>query len=385
MVKLMEFAIFFLILTAALIFPAVLRELHVPWVVTLIIAGLCLGPSALNIVNQSPELAFLGEIGLIFLMFIAGLETNLSRLKSTEKESLTIAFFNGMVPFISGFILSMYFGFDLVTSAIVGIILMSSSAVVSVPSLEKFGLIEKKVGTTVLGSTVIQDLISLLMVGVIMQYVNPDTALPLHYFIIALVLSVIAFSYAVDYLKSVFKYEEGLNQRFEKELRTVIAILIGAVAFYELIGLEPIVAGFITGLFLSDTLKNEQVISKIHTLGYGLLIPVFFIQVGAEINLQEVASTQTLVMTTAIVFTSVIAKYSSGFIVSRKLGFDKYDSSVIASTSVPQLSTTLAVIYLGAQNQILPEILKGPLIGLVTVTTLIGPSIINYTLFKKNE
>lgn len=376
----MEFTIFFLILLVALVFPAVLREFHIPWVVTLIVAGLVLGPSFLDIIGDDPVIGFLGEIGLIFLMFLAGLETNFSQLKDTERNSIIIATVNGLVPFTVGFLVSFYLGFEILASLIVGMVLMSSSAVVSLPSLEKHGIVNKKLGTTLLGSVVLQDLFSLLLVGILLHHVSPVNALPLPVFILLLLASPLVFRYSVPLIKELISYEENYLDGFETELRTVMAILIGAVAFYELIGLDAIVAGFITGLFLSDTLNDELLLGKIHALGYGLLIPIFFIQVGAEINLFRVIDSNAILTAALIVTASVSSKYGSGFLVSRNLGFNRYESSVIASASIPQLSTTLAVIYIGLQNNLITPELSGALIGLVVFTSMIGPSMINFTI-----
>lgn len=372
---------FFIVLFAALIFPLFLRGFHVPWVVALISGGMLIGPFGLDFVSEGEVLSFLGQIGLVFLMFMAGLETGLSNLKKSEKESLTIAVFNGIIPFAVGVSIALYFGYGFEAAFIVGMVFTSSSIVAALPSLERNGLIDTRVGTTVIGSTIIQDIFSLLMLGAFLQYVDPASTLPLPIFITLLLGSLICLKLLLPKLAWILRLEEKNERGFEDELRVIIVTLIGVVVFYEIIGLHSIVAGFLAGLFLSDVITHKDILNKIHALGYGLFIPIFFILIGIRTDLSVFSGASSgLWLTTAVILGSIGSKYFSGWITGRIEGFNSAESSIIGSTSIPQLSTTLAVVFVGLDLGIIDHQLSTALIGLSIVTTMTGPTLIDTTL-----
>lgn len=374
-----EFATFFVVLLAALLFPLLLRGYHVPWVVALIIAGIVLGPSGIDVLPEGPVLEFFGQIGVVFLMFMAGLETGISRMKRTGRESVTIAAVNGMVPFLVGVAITVYFGYDLLQAFIVGIVFVSSSVAVVLPTLERQQLIDTRVGTTVIGSTMIQDISSLLLLGAVVHYATPETAMAFPVFVLLLIASLAGFRWLLPKLQWLLEHRE--NSGFEVELRMILVTLLGVVVFYELIGLHEIVSGFLAGLFLSDIINEEETRNKIHAIGYGLFIPIFFIDAGAEADIALLFEEgMAMLLAATIVTGTVAAKYVSGYTAGRIQGFDRAESSIIGSTSVPQLSTAIAVAYLGMETGLLDPQLVTAVIALSVVTTLTGPTLIDQTL-----
>ncbi|MDB4516857.1 cation:proton antiporter, partial [Crocinitomicaceae bacterium] len=136
----MEFLPFFLILFATVLFSTAFQRFHLPWVLALIASGMAVGPYGFNLVTINPTISFMGSIGLIFLMFMAGLETELSSFREFGKKIITIAFINGFIPGLVGIGVGFLFGYPLVSSLLLGIIFMSSSVAVIIPALEENGL-----------------------------------------------------------------------------------------------------------------------------------------------------------------------------------------------------------------------------------------------------
>jgi len=374
--------VFFVVLLAALLFPLLLRGLHIPWVIALIFAGVMLGPSGLEIVSGDPVIDFLSQIGIVFLMFMAGLETGFSRLKQLGKTSTSIAAANGLIPFGVGILITLYFGYGIETAIVVGAAFMSSSVAVVLPTLEANGMMDTKIGSTVISSVVLQDLSSLIVLGSLVHQVQSGSDLPLHLFVISILTSIAFLKLAIPKLKKFLEYEdrEIRGKGFETELRMVIVILIGVVAFYEVIGLHSIVSGFLAGLFLSDIIEHEDIINKIHAIGYGIFIPIFFIEVGSSFNIQALSNlTSTAFMAGAIILGTTISKFFSGYFASRVNGFSMEESSFIGSTSLPQLSTALAVAYLGIQTGIIDQNLMTSVLLLSIVTTALSSFLISRT------
>jgi Kef-type K+ transport system membrane component KefB len=149
-----EFYPFFLIIFVGVFFSMVFRRMHFPWVVGLILGGMIIGPHALNILEITPVAEFLGQIGLVFLMFMAGLETKFSNFRNFRGGLIWLSFINGAVPFAVGVSLAILFGYGWVAALLVGIIFISSSIAVVIPSLERFELIRTRLGQSVIMTTV---------------------------------------------------------------------------------------------------------------------------------------------------------------------------------------------------------------------------------------
>ncbi len=373
---------FFIVLLAALLFPLLLRGLHIPWVIALIVAGIFLGPSGLELVVEDPVLQFLSQIGIVFLMFMAGLETGFDRLMSLGKESFSIGAANGLIPFAVGVLITLGFGYGFEAAMVVGAVFMSSSVAVVLPTLESRNMLDTEVGTTVISSTMLQDLSSLIFLGAVVHQIDEGAQLPLHLFLFFLFLSIAFLRLAIPRLERFLEYENRhiRGEGFETELRMIIVILIGVVVLYELIGLHPIVSGFLAGLFLSDLIESEEILNKIHAIGYGVFIPVFFVEVGTTFDIAALTNLRAAgALAVTIILGTTVSKYFSGYTVSRLNGFSKAESSIISSTSLPQLSTALAVAYLGVETGILDQNLLASVLMLSIVTTAVSPFLISKT------
>jgi Kef-type K+ transport system membrane component KefB len=182
--------IFLLILVTGLFFSELFRKLHLPYVLALIFAGIVIGPVGLNLVELTPSILLLGSLGAIFVMFMAGLEIKTEYLRENWKKVVLSASINGGVPGVAGFAISQVFGYELITSLIVGVIFISSSVAIILPTLQEKELIGTNFGSILIGSIVIQDVVSLIFLSIILQSTDPTTALPLPLFIVVVISSV---------------------------------------------------------------------------------------------------------------------------------------------------------------------------------------------------
>jgi len=179
----MEFLPFFLILLATVLFATAFRRFHLPWVLALITAGVVVGPYGLEVAEVTPTLGFLSQIGLIFLMFMAGLETKFDSFKELKYDIGWLSALNSLIPLAAGIALGFWFEFSLTASLLIGIIFMSSSIAVIIPTLESLNLTHTKLGRSIVSSTIIEDVLSLILLSILLQSVNPLTSLPLPSFI----------------------------------------------------------------------------------------------------------------------------------------------------------------------------------------------------------
>jgi Kef-type K+ transport system membrane component KefB len=180
----------------------------------------------------------------------------------------------------------------------------------------------------------------------------------------------------------------GSPDLFQLEFRSTFLMLIGTVIAFELLGLHPIVAGFFSGLVLADSIKSKVLKEKIQTISYGIFIPTFFVVIGLQTDIgvfKDIGSVLPVLL--LIVFSLVLAKYTSGYFASRMVGFDKLESSFFAVTSLPQLSTTLATAFVAFSLDLIDQILLTSLVVLSIVTVLISPVLIRLhsVHLKKNQ
>jgi Kef-type K+ transport system membrane component KefB len=373
-----QFYPFFLIVFSGVFFSMLSIRTHIPWAVMLIIGGIAVGPSFLDVISLNPTIEFMGQIGLVFLMFMAGLETKFSHFSEYKTSLLSLAFINGFVPFLVGGGVVYALGYSPLTALIVGIIFISSSIAVVIPTLEVTGMLRTKLGQSVVVTTVLQDITSLVLLSILLQTVDPVTEVPLYIFYPVLLGVLIAMRLGIPRLREwVTRVTTNSPDLFQLEFRSTFLILIGTVIAFELLGLHPIVAGFFSGLVLADSIKSKILKDKIKTISYGIFIPVFFVVVGLQTDLTVFTDVRNVLFTmSALVLALVASKYISGYGAARMVGFDSTESNFYAATSLPQLSTTLATAFVVFSLGLIDQTLLTSLVVLSVVTVLLSPVLI---------
>lgn len=374
-----EFITFFIIITSALLFSEVFNRLNLPWVTALIVAGIVFGTEGFGIIEPNPITDFFSEVGLVFLMFMAGLEIRLSSFSSVRKEMSIITLINGMAPFILALGISFAFGLGAFPTFLLAAALISSSVAVVLPSLEGSGVFNRKLGQTIISSTALLDIASVLLFSfVIQQVTNSGTPLLVLYGFLA--MSMVLLRLAVPRLETYFANKE--SQKFEKEIQLLVSVLMGTVILFGVLGLEPAEAGFFAGLILSDSIKHKIARAKLHAIAYGLFIPVFFVMVGAEINIGVFYENDTAIwLTLSVVLGSILTKYGSGWLAGRLAGFSAVESSLVGVATVPQLNVALAIAATGFAAGVIDLNLLTALVMLSVVTSFVAPPLMK--LFVK--
>ncbi len=370
---------FFIVLLAGLVFSQVFQRFHVPWTITLIISGIIIGPYGLGFVAPDVTLDFLKYLGLVFLMFMAGLETRLSGFRQVYKEASFVGFLTAMIPFVVGISIGLFFGYGTSTTILLGLIFMSSSIAIAIPTLESKGLFHSRIGKIIISSIVLQDVASLILLAVVLQYFMPGIfPLPIFVTLFLFALLVVALvRWGIPRLRWVFDKYSKIKNPFERDLRMVFAVLIGAVIIFELLGLHAIVGAFLAGLVLSETIKEKALRDKIHVMAYGLFIPIFFVMVGADTDISVFWGARSILfLFLAVVLGSILSKFLSGYLAGKLINLTTKQSMLVGGSCIPQLSTTLAVIAVGQQHHLLPSEVVTTLILLSIITVLVSPLLV---------
>lgn len=376
-----EFYPFFLALFAGVFFSIVSSRIHIPWVIALILGGVILGPNVLDWLETNQTIDFIGQIGLIFLMFMAGLETKLTKGNEAFQGKLFfLAAINGLIPFGVGFGIGLMLDYGVFTALILGVVFTSSSIAVVIPALEKQNLLGSQLGQSIVITTVIQDIASLIALSLILQNIDPITSLPLHIFYPLVIVTLVALKFFIPKIRNFFlRTVRSGPDLFQLEFRSTFLILIGTVIIFELLGLHPIIAGFFSGLILSGTIHDSALKEKIRTISYGIFIPTFFIVMGLQTDITIFTkTTDATAIVLIIVCGSILSKLTSGWFAGRLVGFSQSESFLFGATSIPQLTTTLATAFTAYSFGLIDDTLLTALVALSVVTVMLSPIFMNY-------
>lgn len=373
-----------IMLLAGIILPILLKKFHLPLATLLIFAGAILGPNLLGYIQPNEVILFFGFLGMTFLMLMAGIETDISKLFESKFKIFVLSLVNGLLPFLTGLFIMTFFGYSWIESILVGIIFISSSVAIILPVLGPLKNFDKDFKQLVLSSVLVTDIISLILLGILFQNISPITNLPFWVYLPLLFLSLIALFIIVPkiYIINKRKFKE---EGSEEKVRLIMVIIIGSIIYFSGLGVHPILSSFLVGFMLSGVLLNSHKIKeKLNVLGYGIFIPVFFFIVGMELDLKLLSfmNFENLIIL-ALLFGLMFSKFLSGFIGGKIVGLSFKESSVFGSISMTQLTTTLAVAYSASALGIIPKLVLTSIILISTVTTFVGPVIA--TLISRHQ
>lgn len=367
---------FFLILLVAVVFSYLFMQMRIPWVVSLIIGGMLLGPNGFGVFEPTDTVEFLGTIGLVFLMFIAGLESKFSDVKRLKKKIMIIAPMIGLLPALVGLGVGLGLGYELASSLLIGIIFMSSAIGMLVPIFQRQNIMRSELVKTIIASTVIIDAVSLVLLSVFLQFIAGDglsvMSLVLYPSILVLLGGLVWMLPKLKMLatKRVSKGED----LFENEMQFTVLVIIGLVVFFEFVGLHAIVAGFFGGMILARSLENPLLKAKLHAVSYGFFIPVFFVSMGANTDIGVFFEGYEALSVMAVIVAGLLAsKFLGGWLGGKLSGFNEPSARLIGASALPQLSTALAVAFLGFGEGLLDQELLSAIVGLTIITSVLAP------------
>ena len=371
-----DFINFLIVISAGVVFSGLLSKIQIPYVTALILSGIVIGPYALNIFSPDPTIEAIAAIGVIFLMFMAGLEVNVRHKKYLTKDAFFLITLNSILPFLTGFCIATAFGYGLMSALILGIVFISSSVAIIIPQLEKSGMIHKRLGQNILTAAIFEDIGSLLLLSMALQTMMPKTQLPIIAYYVILLLSVIVMKLALPKITRMYHKLIGERDQFERDLMFFFVILVGTAIFFEALGVHSIVAGFIIGLLLSETVRHERLMVKIRTLSYGVFIPTFFVLIGAKLDLGVLVAGESYLFISLVVLGLIVSKVVSGYVAGRLTKFSRDESLLMGFATTPQLSTTLAAAFAALGFGLLDNATITALVALSIVTTLLAPLVI---------
>ena len=420
------FLILFIAFTAMMsVIPFLLRRFKIPAVISLLVAGMLIGPTGLNLVSAISEpLAFLGTppaqtvshfnslveslgaLGLMFLMALAGMEADFKLINSAKKPVILLSILTFLIPAAAGYWVYWHFRpTDLPGKLLYASLFASHSVGIVFPVIRELKLSKTRFGAAVLISTVITDIASIILLAVSVQlhrqwnsqahmvvkgtlsiFDRMDTSLlgnsftPVFLLIVLIYLAVSIFvvSKVGSWLRKVFNPGEDML------ITMLLLVILATVLVGELLGINLVVGAFIAGLGLSKVVQSEDMIvfRRFESIGYGFLIPFLFVSIGMKTDFSAFSQSGNLPIILFTVLGLVGSKILSGFIAMKLSGFGSAASLSAGLMTVPQLSATLAAAAIGKDLGILDTQFFNTIIILAVVTTLPIPSLVRMVVEK---
>ncbi len=377
--------ILLVILFSGLLVPELFKKFRIPFVTTLILLGGVLGPHGFGYVQSNEIIEFFGFLGFTFLMLLAGLEAKPSDLKDSKKQIAFMAIVNAIIPSLVGIALMRWLGYSWEVSFLIALIFISSSVAIVIPSI-KSTRVRTKFKNIMISSVVAQDAISLVLIAIFFQGLAPIVNMSLPVYIVSLALAFTALKFLLPKLSDLFLKKRFLfsSDEHEDRLRFVVVVLIGVLAIFSLLGIHPILAAFLVGVLLAQDITSEHIDAKLHTLGYGIFVPVFFFIIGMEMDWSVFTKFDpTDVVLIALPLGLIVSKIFSGYISARLSKMSNRESMVFGIVSTSQLTTTLAASYAAFEMGLLTSELLTAILILSIVTTIFAPLFLRFLFVKK--
>lgn len=363
-----EFAILMLIV---LIFPVLFKKLKIPSIVGLIIAGMIVGPHSLNILDRDDSIIMLGSIGLLYIMFLAGLELDLKQIKTNKRYSVLFGIATFTIPLVLGYLLSHFvLGYSEIASLIIAL-MFSTHTLVAYPIALRLGLTQTRSTTTVVGGTIITDTAVLMAFGVIMNYYHGSLTFWFWVkFIVLLALVSIFILFIIP--KIALWFFKNIEEENYSQFIFVIAMFVMSSMLMEVAGIEAIVGAFLAGLAFSKLIPhNSALMQRIHLVGSGLFIPLFLINVGMIVDIKVLATDYfSLIVAGTLTIMALLSKYLAAHSTQLLFKFSKNEADFIFGLSASHAAATIAVIMIAYKAGILDENVLNGTILLILVTCL---------------
>ena len=347
-----------IILISSKLFGLLARDLKAPQVAGEIIAGLLIGPSLFNLVSENDFLAGMAEIGVILLMFSAGLETDIDKLKKSGLKALIIAMAGVTVPLILGTLLYMgFYGFaapgtsEFIQAVFIGTILTATSVSITVQVLKELGKVSTEVGTAIMSAAIIDDVIGIVVLTAVLGLKDPSANLgavcikTLAFFALSVVVGVI-----------IFRIMKIVDRRWPHTRRIpIIGMSLAFIMAYvadRYFGVADITGAYVAGIILSSLDDSAYIDRKMDISSYMIFGPVFFASVGLQTNLRTVDMT-ILAFSAAFVAVGLLGKVIGCGLVSKVLRFNNSDSLKIGIGMMTRGEVALIVAQRGLKAGII--------------------------------
>ena len=378
-----------LILISTKLFGLITKKVRMPQVVGALVAGVILGPAVLNVLSETEFIQKLAELGVIVLMFTAGLETDINQLKKTGKASFIIAVLGVIIPLAGGFFIASIFnkGNDVNTilqNVFIGIILTATSVSITVETLKEMGKLNTRAGNAILGAAIIDDILGIIALTITTSLADPSIN------VIIVLAKIVMFFIFAGFAGYLFHWAFiKLDERYQRDLRRFVIIafvfcLLLSFSAEEFFGVADITGAFIAGLVISDSNRSNYLNSRFETLSYMLLSPIFFASIGIKVQLTAMTKT-IFIFAILLLIVAILSKVFGCALGAKLCKYSNREAIQIGTGMISRGEVALIVANKGiAMGLMLPEFLA-PVVIVVVVTTIVTPILLKVVFNNKSK
>jgi len=376
-----------LILITTKLFGILTKKIDMPQVVGALVAGLVMGPAILGIVHETAFMDQIAEIGVIVLMFTAGLETDIGELKRSGKASFIIALFGVLVPLAGGFVLSSFFNVHheaFLQNMFIGVILTATSVSITVETLKEMGRLSTRSGNAILGAALIDDILGIVALTLITGVADSSVKL-------STVLLKIVLFFALSIFLGLFLHKriDSWMSSYGRDKKRFAVISFSLCLIYAYIaeavfGVADITGAFIAGLIISNTTRVTYVASRFEIVSYMLLSPIFFASIGIKVELPAM-SLSIVLFTVLLTIVAILTKMVGCGLGAKACKYTNEECLRIGVGMVSRGEVALIVANKGIATGLMNPTFFGPVVIMVVITTIVTPVLLKLVYKGKKQ
>lgn len=365
------------------------KKIKLPQVVGALIAGVIMGPACLGWIHNTEMLSCLSEIGVIVLMFAAGLETDINELKRTGKASFLIALIGVIVPLLGGAAAAYFFndsvdGNKMLQNIFIGIILTATSVSITVETLKEMGKLSTPAGNAILGAAIIDDILGIIALTMVISMADSSVSIGM---VLLKILGFFVFTFvaAVGYHYAFKKWTDNNPVKLRRYVVISFAFcLVLAYCAEEFFGVADITGAFFAGLAISGTNKADYVTKRFDTLSYLLLSPIFFASIGLKVVLPKM-NLEIVLFTLIICVVAILTKVIGCGLGAKICKYSNKESLQIGVGMISRGEVALIVANKGEAVGLMSDKFFAPIVIMVVLTTIITPVLLKVVFKDKND
>ncbi len=365
------------------------KKIKLPQVVGALIAGVIMGPACLGWIHNTEMLSCLSEIGVIVLMFAAGLETDINELKRTGKASFLIALIGVIVPLLGGAAAAYFFndsvdGNKMLQNIFIGIILTATSVSITVETLKEMGKLSTPAGNAILGAAIIDDILGIIALTMVISMADSSVSIGM---VLLKILGFFVFTFvaAVGYHYAFKKWTDNNPVKLRRYVVISFAFcLVLAYCAEEFFGVADITGAFFAGLAISGTKKADYVTKRFDTLSYLLLSPIFFASIGLKVVLPKM-NLEIVLFTVIICLVAILTKVIGCGLGAKICRYSNKEALQIGVGMISRGEVALIVANKGEAVGLMSDKFFAPIVIMVVLTTIITPVLLKVVFKDKND
>ena len=362
-----------LILLIILFSPLLFKRFRVPGIIGLILSGVIIGPNFLHLIESTNSFELLSKTGLLYIMFLAGLEIDMQQFQHNRNKSIVFGALTFLIPIIIGYVVCIYVFQFSVWPALLLASMFSTHTLVSYPIVSNMGIIKNRAVQVTFGGTIITDSAVLILLGFITNVVTGEIN-SFFWFRTTLSLGLLVFCTLYLLPKISRWFFRNIEAQASSHYIYVLAVVFISSYLSELAGVEPIIGAFLAGLGLNKIIPHSGILmNRITFIGNTLFIPFFLISAGMLVDLKLFfEGTSALLFASILLLVGLLTKYIAAWVTSSIYKYSKYERNIIFGLSVSHAAATMAIIKVGFDIHLFDQNVVNGTIILILISCLIS-------------